>query len=135
MVKDFRGRLSTMDNPHRKPLYRGPLLVMTNRYSASASEILAGALKDYGRAILVGDRSTFGKGTVQNIIALRNGLGAVKTTVAKFYRPGSASTQHRGVVPDIVLPSVNNHMEIGESSLENALKAQHLPTHPTSGVL
>ncbi|MCH8843814.1 MAG: carboxy terminal-processing peptidase [SAR324 cluster bacterium] len=127
MVKDYRGRLSTMENPHRKPLYRGPLLVMTNRYSASASEILAGALKDYGRAILVGDRSTFGKGTVQNIISLQNGLGAVKTTVAKFYRPGSASTQHRGVVPDIVLPSVNNHMEIGESSLENALPWDAIP--------
>ncbi len=121
MVKDFRGRLTVLKNPHSQPLWRGPLLVMTNRYSASASEILAGALKDYGRAILVGDRSTFGKGTVQNVITLREGLGAVKTTVAKFYRPGSASTQHRGVVPDVVLPSMNNHLEIGESSLKNAL--------------
>ncbi|MEE8395043.1 MAG: carboxy terminal-processing peptidase [bacterium] len=121
LVKDLRGRLQRYRNPRRQPLYKGPLVVLTNRYSASASEILAGALKDYGRAVLVGDRSTFGKGTVQNIIALPPGLGALKTTVAKFYRPGSSSTQNRGVVPDIVLPSLNNHLEIGESSLDNAL--------------
>jgi carboxyl-terminal processing protease len=133
MVKDFRGRLSVLDNPHTQPVYRGPMVVITNRFSASASEILAGALKDYGRAVLVGDSSTFGKGTVQNVINLREGLGAIKATVAKFYRPGSASTQNRGVVPDVVLPSVNSHLDVGESSLDNALpwdaisKAQFTP--------
>lgn len=121
MVKSVRGRISVMSNPHSKPSYEGPLVVMTNRYSASASEILAGALQDYGRAVLIGDNSTFGKGTVQNIIQLPRGMGALKTTVAKFYRPGSSSTQNKGVVPDIVLPSLNNHLDMGEASLENAL--------------
>ncbi len=120
-VKDVRGHISKINNPRSAPLYQGPLLVLVNRYSASASEIAAGALQDYGRAILVGDRATFGKGTVQNIITLPQGLGALKATVAKFYRPGSASTQNRGVEPDIVLPSMNNFLDIGESSLENAL--------------
>lgn len=120
-VKSVRGRISIMPNPHSSPKYDGPLIVITNRYSASASEILAGALQDYGRALLVGDRSTFGKGTVQNIIQLPKGLGALKTTVSKFYRPGSSSTQNKGVIPDIVLPSLNNHLDMGESSLPNAL--------------
>jgi carboxyl-terminal processing protease len=121
MVKDVRGHISRINNPHSEPLYQGPLLVLVNRYSASASEIVAGALQDYGRAVLVGDRATFGKGTVQNIITLPQGLGALKATVAKFYRPGSASTQNRGVEPDIVLPSMNSYLDIGESSLDNAL--------------
>ncbi|MCZ6533947.1 MAG: carboxy terminal-processing peptidase [SAR324 cluster bacterium] len=121
MVKNIRGRISVLYNPHSRPVYEGPLLVMTNRYSASASEILAGALKDYGRALLVGERATFGKGTVQNIIQISNRLGALKTTVAKFYRPGSSSTQNKGVVPDVVLSSLNNHLDMGESSLQNAM--------------
>ena len=121
MVKDIRGRISILSNPHDEPLYSGPLMVLINRYSASASEIVAGALKDYGRAIVVGDVATFGKGTVQNIINLPSGIGALKTTVAKFYRPGSGSTQERGVRADIVLPSLNNHLDIGESSLDNRL--------------
>ena len=121
MVKDVRGNISRINNPHSSPIYQGPLLVLVNRYSASASEIVAGALQDYGRAVLVGDRATFGKGTVQNIITLPQGLGALKATVAKFYRPGSASTQNKGVEPDIVLPSMNNSLDIGESSLENAM--------------
>jgi carboxyl-terminal processing protease len=98
-----------------------PVVVLINRFSASASEIVAGALKDYGRAIIVGDRSTFGKGTVQNVIGLPRSLGALKTTVAKFYRPGSSSTQNLGVQSHIVLPSLNNHADIGESSLANAM--------------
>ena len=121
LVKDVRGRINPYHNPHSHPVYRGHLTVLVNRYSASASEIVAGALQDYGRAVVVGDRATFGKGTVQNIIPLRRGLGALKTTVAKFYRPGSSSTQNRGVEPDIVLPSLNNHLDIGESALKNAL--------------
>jgi len=121
MVKDTRGNISRINNPHSEPLYSGLLVVLVNRYSASASEIVAGALQDYGRAVLVGDRATFGKGTVQNIITLPQGLGALKATVAKFYRPGSASTQNRGVEPDIVLPSMMNYLDIGESSLDNAM--------------
>jgi len=119
-VKNNRD-VQTYDNPHDAPIYRGPMVVYINRYSASASEILAGAMKDYGRALVVGDRATFGKGTVQNIISLPVGQGALKTTVAKFYRPASSSTQNKGVEADIVLPSLNNHLDIGESSLENAL--------------
>ena len=113
-----------------RPIYSGPLLVLTNRYSASASEIVAGALKDYGRAILVGDRTTFGKGTVQNIIHLRRGLGALKTTVAKFYRPGSSSTQNLGVTPHVVFPSLNNQLKIGEESLKNPLPWDSIAKRP-----
>ncbi len=109
------------NSPAEKPLYRGPLIVLVNRYSASASEIVAGALQDYGRAVVVGERATFGKGTVQNIIELPQKLGALKTTVQKFYLPSGKSTQHRGVTSDITLPSLNNHLDIGEAALENPL--------------
>ncbi|MDH4247437.1 MAG: carboxy terminal-processing peptidase, partial [Deltaproteobacteria bacterium] len=121
LVRDLRGQITPIRNPAREVVYRGPLVVLVNRYSASASEIVAGALQDYGRAVVVGDRATFGKGTVQNIIQLRHGLGALKTTVAKFYRPGSSSTQNRGVESDVVLPSLNNYLDIGESALDNAM--------------
>jgi carboxyl-terminal processing protease len=94
---------------------------MLNRYSASASEILAGAMHDYQRAILVGDNTTFGKGTVQNIFQLPKGYGALKVTIAQFYRVSGWSTQHRGVESSVVLPSLNNVREIGESTLDNAL--------------
>jgi len=108
-------------------------VVMTSRFSASASEIVAGALQDYGRAVLVGDSSTHGKGTVQNLNPLRrwvvaanpsatNDPGEVKMTISKFYRAGGASTQLKGVMPDIVLPSwVNYSKDIGEAALENAM--------------
>ncbi len=102
-------------------VYAGPLVVLLNHYSASASEILAGALQDYGRAILVGDKTTFGKGTVQNISRLPPNYGALKVTVAQFYRVQGGSTQNKGVESDIVLPSLNNVWEIGEAHLENAL--------------
>ncbi len=113
--------------------YDGPLIVLTSRFSASASEIVAGALQDYGRALIVGDISTHGKGTVQNMNSLRpfmrwhggyftNDPGALKLTIRKFYRPSGASTQLKGVTPDIVLPSVLNYVkDVGESSLDNPL--------------
>jgi len=112
--------------------YDGPLVVLTSRFSASASEILAGAMQDYGRALLVGDSSTFGKGTVQNVVPLarmmdRNGLaysydpGALKVTIRKFYRPGGASTQLRGVASDIVLPSPSDFSDVNEASLTDPL--------------
>jgi len=121
MVKTARGRITYHTNPRKEAMYKGPLVVLTSRYSASASEIVAGALKDYGRAVIVGESSTFGKGTVQNVIGLPGKLGALKTTVAKFYRPGSSSTQNLGVRSDIVLPSINNHLDIGEASQPNAM--------------
>lgn len=102
----------------RSAFYDGPVAVLMNRLSASASEIFAGALQDYGRALVVGGRS-FGKGTVQTLLDLPE--GQLKITESKFYRISGDSTQHRGVVPDITFPSLFDHEEIGESSLDNAL--------------
>ncbi len=130
-VRNFDGKVSVDDSPDDVPVYEGPLLVLTSRLSASASEILAGALQDHDRAVIVGDNSTHGKGTVQTVqelgmlipeLANPAEAGAAKVTIRKFYRPSGASTQLKGVVPDIVLPSVENHMEVGEASLENALE-------------
>ena len=120
-------------SPETIALYNGPLVVLTSRLSASASEIVAGALQDYGRALIVGDSSTFGKGTVQTIVPLRRffhrpGLGAVKVTIRKFYRPSGASTQLKGVVPDIILPSETDLPDISESKLPNTLPWDILPT-------
>ncbi|MEM8660026.1 MAG: carboxy terminal-processing peptidase [Pseudomonadota bacterium] len=98
--------------------YDGPLVVLINRLSASASEIFAGAIQDYGRGLIVGDRS-FGKGTVQTLIPLSE--GQLKITESKFYRISGDSTQHRGVVPDLTFPALFDHDQIGESSLDNAL--------------
>ena len=98
--------------------YKGPLVVLINRLSASASEIFAGALQDYGRAIIVGSQS-FGKGTVQDVTGLSS--GQLKLTISKFYRVSGDSTQHRGVLPDIELPSLFDKEEVGESEQENAL--------------
>jgi carboxyl-terminal processing protease len=101
--------------------WTGPLVVLTSKGSASASEIVAGALKDYRRALIVGDSQTFGKGSVQNIVNLPQGFGALKVTTAMFFRPGGESTQSRGVPADIVLPSIYDHKEIGEESQAYAL--------------
>ncbi len=118
--------------------YAGPMVVLISRFSASASEIVAGALQDYGRAVVVGDSSTFGKGTVQNLLPLgplmdRNGLthaydpGALKVTIRKFYRPGGSSTQLKGVPSDIVLPSPTDLSEFSEASLTDPLPWDSLP--------
>ena len=131
-VKDAEGNLIKDEDNDPSVLYDGPLIVLTDRFSASASEILAGALQDYGRALIVGDSSTHGKGTVQSLIQLEpyvrrlvgdstNNPGAVKVTIRKFYRPSGSSTQLKGVVPDLVLPSRNDYVEVGEVSLENPL--------------
>ncbi len=111
-------------------LYTGPLVILVNRQSASASEILAAALQDYGRAVIVGDAKTHGKGTVQQIVDLGskdNKLGAAKLTMASFHRIAGGSTQLRGVVPDIIIPSVLDHLEIGEEYLPNALAYSVVP--------
>nr|WP_232059195.1 carboxy terminal-processing peptidase [Kineobactrum salinum] len=102
----------------RSPYYEGPLVVLINRLSASASEIFAGAIQDYQRGIIVGDRS-FGKGTVQTMVPLTE--GQLKLTESKFYRISGDSTQHRGVVPDVVFPSLFDPEQIGESALDHAL--------------
>ena len=121
IVRQASGARITVHRSREEAIYEGPLLVMLNRFSASASEILAGAMHDYQRAILVGDRTTFGKGTVQNIVQLPEGYGALKVTIAQFYRVSGWSTQNRGVETDMILPSINNARDLGESTLENAL--------------
>ena len=132
-IKDSRDRVVVSKDVDPKVFYDGPLVVLTSRFSASASEIVTGALQDYGRALIVGDTTTHGKGTVQQVIQLtpffqRLGLassvepGALKLTVQKFYRPSGASTQLKGVVPDIILPSISDYMEmVGEAASDNPL--------------
>jgi carboxyl-terminal processing protease len=135
------GKIVVDDDTDPSVLYDGPLVLLTSRFSASASEILAGALQDYGRAIVVGDSSTFGKGTVQNIIPLapymdQVGLGhaydpgALKITTSKFYRPSGASTQLRGVAADVVLPSTSDFSEVSEASLKDPLPWDVVPAAP-----
>lgn len=106
--------------------WAGPLVLLTSRVSASASEIVAGTLQDYRRAVIVGGDRTFGKGTFQSVEDLISGLGAVKTTVGMFFTPGGASTQIRGVSGDIVLPSVNAVDEVGERAEVYSLSAEKI---------
>ena len=101
-------------------------MVLTSRVSASASEILAGALKDYRRAVIVGDDHTFGKGTVQSVFPLRPGLGATKITTALFFRPGGRSTQNDGVGSHVVVPSPFNLEIFGERTQPHALPSQSI---------
>jgi carboxyl-terminal processing protease len=132
-VKGPDGRIDVYkDDPGM--VWQGPLVVMINKFSASASEIFAGAIQDYGRGIVVGDHATHGKGTVQQLINLGEGLlnfrldagqdkfGALKLTIQQFYRPGGDSTQNRGVASDIELPSIYSHMDVAESDLDYALE-------------
>ena len=137
----FDGPVTVDSDTDSSMLYGGPLVVLVNRLSASAAEIAAAALQDYGRALIVGDISTFGKGTVQNLNLLRpffvgpatvsatNDPGTVKITIRKFYRVSGASTQLKGVMPDIMLPDVLNYStQFGESSLENPLPWDTIPS-------
>lgn len=117
-IRSAESRVWRDGKRRRSNYYDGPLAVMINRLSASASEIFAGAIQDYGRGIVVGEQS-FGKGTVQSLIALQE--GQLKITESKFYRISGESTQHRGVIPDIEYPSLFDPDEIGESALDNAL--------------
>ncbi|MFA5549244.1 MAG: carboxy terminal-processing peptidase [Porticoccaceae bacterium] len=110
--------ISRQHRSRKAPVYDGPLMVLINRLSASASEIFAGAIQDYGRGLVVGTQS-FGKGTVQTLLPLPE--GQLKLTESKFYRVSGESTQHRGIVPDIAFPSLYNLDEIGESSEKFAL--------------
>ena len=133
-AKSAKGRITNKKSKVPNAIYDGPLVVLTDRSSASASEIFAAALQDYGRAIVVGDKSTFGKGTVQTVMPVKNYMpaifpkdtkdraGALKVTIQKFYRIAGGSTQLKGVVPDIILPSYRDALETGEESLPNALE-------------
>jgi len=126
-VRDARGRTRVNRDPSDDIAYSGPLAVIVDRDSASASEIFSGAIQDYQRGLIVGE-STYGKGTVQNLIDLdryaqdpEQPLGQLKLTIAQFFRVSGASTQHRGVVPDIVLPGRGADLPYGEKALKNAL--------------
>ncbi|MEJ2033683.1 MAG: carboxy terminal-processing peptidase, partial [Deltaproteobacteria bacterium] len=131
-VRESGGKIQTLSDTASGSEYDGPVVVLVNRFSASASEIVAGALQDYGRAIIVGGDHTHGKGTVQAVIDLDRGvpfsnmdkykpLGALKITTEKFYRITGASTQDRGVVPDIILPDWFSGMKTGEKYLDHSL--------------
>ena len=126
-IKSFNGNIEVLEDHDPEVLYDGPLAVMVNRLSASASEIFAGAIQDYQRGIIVGDR-TFGKGTVQSLQPLNYGSRGdrLKVTMAKFYRVSGVSNQHAGIVPDIEFPSLIDHEEIGESSLPHALPSDQI---------
>jgi carboxyl-terminal processing protease len=140
LVRAPDGRVAVDDDDDPSILYTGPLVVLVNRFSASAAEIAAAALQDYGRALIVGDTATHGKGTVQSLNPLRpfvrqknesatNDPGTVKITIRKFYRVNGASTQLKGVRPDIVLPDILNYStKIGETSLENPLPWDTVPS-------
>jgi carboxyl-terminal processing protease len=133
-LKDTTGRLEVLDDPEAGVAYDGPLAVLVDRYSASASEIFAAAIQDYHRGVIVGQR-TFGKGTVQNLVPLdrwsqRPISGQLTVTIGKFYRVTGESTQHRGVEPDVPLPSAIDMDEVGESSLEAALPWDRIASVP-----
>ena len=134
-VKDSRGQSDTL-TVSGGAIYHGALVVLTNKLSASASEIFAGAMKDYGRAVIVGDETTFGKGTVQvprsladymPYVAAREGCGMIKVTTQKFYRINGASTQLKGVESDIVLPSVTAGLQLGESEQDYVMPYDSIP--------
>jgi len=137
-VKNSYGQVQTLSDSDADVLYRGPIVVLVNKFSASASEILAGALQDYGRALIIGSQHTHGKGTVQSLLdldrTLHGGsftkykpLGAMKITTQKFYRVSGDSTQYRGVVPDIVLPDRFEYVKSGEQYIENSLPWDSVP--------
>jgi carboxyl-terminal processing protease len=117
---------ATLDDRDPQVDWDGPMVVLTSRISASASEIVSGTLKDYNRAVIVGGDHTFGKGSVQSVVPLPPGLGAVKVTVGMFFTPGGFSTQHRGVEADIVLPGPFSTDEIGEKSLDYSLPPKQI---------
>jgi len=137
-VKDSAGKVEPYDDDDRGMAWDGPLVVLISKFSASASEILAGAIQDYGRGLVVGDYSTHGKGTVQSLLDLGEKLffrglinppqmGALKVTMQQFYRPNGESTQKRGVLADLELPSLTTHLPVGESDLDQAMEWNQVP--------
>src|SRR5439155_4046903 len=131
-VKSPDGEVEALNDEDRGVAWGGPLVVLVRKLSASASEKFAGAIQDYHRGLIVGDHTTHGKGTVQTMVDLNRPfafladrypkLGSLKLTIQKFYRPSGESTQERGVLSDVELPSITTHMDVGESDLDYALK-------------
>ncbi len=124
-IRETNQEISRRNRSRRKASYRGPLVVLINRLSASASEIFAGAIQDYNRGLIVGTQS-FGKGTVQTLTSVHE--GQLKITESKFYRVSGDSTQHRGVLPDIMMPQVIDPEAVGESTYDTALEWDQI--HP-----
>ena len=131
-LRDTTGRIEVDDDPDPAIFYSGPMIVLVDRFSASASEIFAGAIQDYGRALIIGQQ-TYGKGTVQNahplnytIFGRKPELGQLNVTIGKYYRITGESTQDRGVTPDIALPSLIDANEVGESTRDRALPWDHI---------
>ena len=130
-VKAPKKEADVLNDTDSKVAWDGPMVVAVGKLSASASEIVAGALQDYGRAVIVGDQSTHGKGTVQQVLSLDSIVpktmvenpGKLKMTVSKFYRVSGSTTQKQGVTPDVILPSIYDYLDIGEASLDNCLPA------------
>ena len=134
-VKYYRGQIEKLSAPNRSAAYKGPLCVLVDKFSASASEIVAAALQDSGRALVLGDKSTHGKGTVQTVFELerdaqirlasallqKQAIGSLKLTIGKFYRINGSSTQVKGVIPDLVFPAFSDHMEVGEARLPHVM--------------
>ena len=135
-VRESSGRVSVENDTKAGVAWTGPLAVLVNRGSASASEIVAGAIQDYGRGLIIGE-TTFGKGTVQNLVDLDRWpanetprFGQVKLTIAQFFRPGGSSTQNKGVVPDVDFPTSVDASEYGESKYDNALPWTRIAAAP-----
>ena len=141
VVVQVKDEASSRPRPRNAPSpgieWTGPLVVMANKFSASASEIVAGAIKDHGRGLIVGDSSTLGKGTVQSVVGLNpvqgmGSFGSAKVTIQGFYRPSGITTQGSGVNADIVLPSLTDAMEnVAEAELDNVLTLQRVPSAPS----
>jgi len=138
-VKGPDGRTQPYKDQEPGMVWEGPLVVIINKFSASASEIFAGAIQDYGRGVVIGDHATHGKGTVQQLFNLGEALfrirqipnmGALKLTIQQFYRPGGDSTQNRGVISDVELPSLTTHLDVGESDLDYALEFNRVDALP-----
>jgi len=144
-IKDADKRVQQYDDVDPGVSWDGPLVVLTNKFSASASEIVAGAIQDYRRGLVVGDNATHGKGTVQSLLDLGRqlfqrlpnapSLGAIKITMQQFYRPSGLSTQLEGVKSDVELPSITTHLPVGESDLDHAIAFDKVPaaTFQSSG--
>ena len=127
-TKDSHKEVQMLDDDDAKIQYSGPMAILISRLSASASEIVAGPLQDYKRALIVGGDHTYGKGSVQAVIDLQNNFGAIKVTTGLFYIPGGRSTQHRGVVSDVPMPSIFSTNDIGEKYLDYSLQPDAIPS-------
>ena len=142
-VKDKLDRKQQYSDVEKGVAWEGPLVVLTSKFSASASEIFAGAIQDYGRGLVVGDKTTHGKGTVQSLLDLGRQLfpipnspqlGALKITMQQFYRPNGDSTQNRGVTADVELPSITTWLDVGEADLDYALAFEKIDSVPFDAV-